>query len=114
MARVKRNKIAMKRRRNVLAAAKGYRFQRSKTEMAAKVAVRKALWNAFGHRKDFKNDMRRLWTVRLNAFLRAEGITYSKFIPMLNKANIALDRKILATFAVENPEVLKEVIAKAK
>ncbi len=111
MARVKRNAMAMKRRRNVLKAAKGYRFQRSKTEVAAKVAIKHAGRHAFAHRKDKKNDMRRLWTVRLNAFLRLEGLTYSKFINMAKLKNVQVDRKILATLAQENPESLKAVIA---
>ena len=111
MARVKRNKIAMKRRRNVLKAAKGYRFQRSKTEMAAKVAIRKAGVYAFAHRKDKKTDMRRLWTVRLNAFLRENGTTYSRFIDAATKANMQIDRKILATLAVEDPKSVLAIIA---
>lgn len=112
MARVKRNKIAMKRRRNVLRAAKGYRFHRSKTEVGAKVALRKAGVYAFAHRKDKKTDMRRLWTVRLNAFLRENNTTYSRFIDALNKANVQIDRKILSTLAEVNPESLKQIIAK--
>lgn len=114
MARVKRNAIAMKRRRNVLTAAKGYRFQRSKTEVAAKVAVRHAGRHAFAHRKDFKNDMRRLWTVKLNAFLRNEGLTYSKFVHMAAEKNVQIDRKILATLAEHNGEALRAIIAVVK
>ena len=70
MARVKRSKMAMKHRRNVLKQAKGYRFGRSKKEVEAKVALRHAGAHAFNHRKDKKTDMRRLWTTRLNAGLR--------------------------------------------
>ncbi len=110
MARVKRNKIAMKRRRNILRAAKGYRFQRSTTEMAAKVAVRKAGAYAFGHRKDKKTDMRRLWTVRLNAYLRENGTTYSKFIAASTVKNMIIDRKVLSTLAQTNPDALKVVV----
>ncbi len=110
MARVKRNSIAMKRRRNVLRAAKGYRFQRSTTEMAAKVAIRKAGTYAFAHRKDKKTDMRRLWTVRLNAFLRENGTTYSRFIDAATKANMMIDRKILATLSAQDPEAVKNII----
>jgi large subunit ribosomal protein L20 len=110
MARVKRNKIAMKRRRNVLSAAKGYIFARSKTEVAAKVAIKHAGRHAFAHRKDFKNDMRRLWTVRLNAFLRENGTTYSRFIAEATKKNMQIDRKILATLAIDSPETLKDIV----
>jgi large subunit ribosomal protein L20 len=112
MARVKRNKIAMKRRRNVLKAAKGYRFRRSKTEVGAKVALRKAGAYMFAHRRDKKTDMRRLWTVRLNAFLRENGTTYSKFIANATKANVIVDRKILSTLAATNPEAVIAVIDK--
>jgi large subunit ribosomal protein L20 len=111
MARVKRNSIAMKRRRNVLKAAKGYRFQRSKTEMAAKVAIRKAGAYAFAHRRDRKTDMRRLWTVRLNAFLRENGTTYSRFIAEATKKNMLVDRKIMANLAATNPEEMKIIVA---
>lgn len=114
MARVKRNAIAMKRRRNVLKAAKGYIFRRSKTEVGAKVAIKHAGRHAFAHRKDFKNDMRRLWTVRLNAFLREEGTTYSRFIKMAADKNMQIDRKILATLATENPEALRAIVAAVK
>ena len=110
MSRVKRSKIAMKRRRNVLRAAKGYIFARSKTEVGAKVAIRKAGAYAFAHRKDKKNDMRRLWTVRLNAFLRENGTTYSKFIDASTKKNMIIDRKIMSTFAQTNTEALKAII----
>ncbi|MDQ5957130.1 MAG: large subunit ribosomal protein [Patescibacteria group bacterium] len=114
MARVKKNSIAMKRRRNVLKAAKGYRFQRSKTEMAAKVAIRKAGAYAFAHRKDKKTDMRRLWTVRLNAFLRENGTTYSKFIDAAAKANMMIDRKILATLAEKDPSAVIAITKELK
>lgn len=110
MARVKRNSIAMKRRRNVLKAAKGYRFQRSKTEVMAKVAVKKAGAYAFAHRKDKKTDMRRLWTVRLNAFLRENGTTYSRFIAEATKKSMLVDRKIMATLAETNPEAMKAIV----
>jgi large subunit ribosomal protein L20 len=114
MARVKRSKIAMKHRRNVLKRAKGYQFGRSKKEIEAKVALRKAGSHAFAHRKDFKNDMRRLWTVRLGAVLREEGTNHSTFIKALKTKNIELDRKILADLAVNHPEALKQIITSVK
>ena len=103
MSRVKRGMMALKHRRNVLKAAKGYRFGRSKKEVEAKVALRHAGAHAFAHRKDKKNDMRRLFTVRLNAALRADGITYSKFIAMAKAKSMQIDRKILSILAAENP-----------
>ena len=114
MARVKRSKIAMKHRRNVLKRAKGYQFGRSKKEVEAKVALRKAGSHAFAHRKDKKNDMRKLWNVKMNAALRELGTTYSKFINALKIKNIMLDRKILADLAENNAEVFKKVVEATK
>jgi large subunit ribosomal protein L20 len=114
MARVKRSKIAMKHRRNVLKRAKGFQFGRSKKEVEAKVALRKAGAHAFAHRKDKKNDMRKLWNVRMNAGLRELGTTYSKFINALKKKDIKLDRKILADLAENNPAVFQKVVEATK
>lgn len=114
MARVKRSKMAMKHRRNVLKQAKGYRFGRSKKEIEAKVALRHAGAHAFAHRKDKKTDMRRLWTARLNAGLRAQGITYSVFIDKLTKKGIVINRKMLSEMAVENPETFTRIIEQVK
>lgn len=114
MARVKRSKIAMKHRRNVLKRAKGYQFGRSKKEVEAKVALRKAGAHAFAHRKDKKNDMRKLWNVRMNAGLRELGTTYSKFINALKKKDIKLDRKILADLAENHPTVFKKIVDAVK
>lgn len=99
----------MKHRRNVLKQAKGFRFGRSKKEIEAKVALRKAGAYAFAHRKDKKTDMRRLFTVRLNAALRAHGTTYSVFIHKATAKNIAIDRKILSQLAAENETTFKNI-----
>lgn len=109
MARVKRGVMSMKRRRNVLKAAKGFRNARSTKEAQAKVALRKAGVYAFAHRRDKKNDFRRLWQVRINAALHQMGFSFSKFIGAAAKKNIALDRKILSTLAQENPETFTRV-----
>jgi large subunit ribosomal protein L20 len=114
MSRVKRSKIAMKHRRNVLKAAKGYRFGRSTKEVEAKVALRHAGAHAFAHRKDKKTDMRRLWTTRLNAGLRALDITYSVFIDKLTKKGMVLNRKMLAEMAQSEPEAFARVVAQVK
>lgn len=114
MARVKRSKIAMKRRRNVLKRAKGYQFGRSKKEVEAKVALRKAGAHAFAHRRDKKNDMRKLWNVRMNAALRELGTTYSKFINALKKKDIKLDRKIMADLAENHPTIFNKVVEASK
>lgn len=112
MARVKRNKIAAKRRRNVLALAKGYIFRRSKTEVGAKVAIRKAGAHAFDHRKNRKTDARRHWTTILNVFLRENNTVYSKFIKNLKDKNISLDRKVMVQMLQKDPESLKAVLNK--
>jgi large subunit ribosomal protein L20 len=114
MSRVKRGTIAMKHRRNVLKRAKGFRFGRSKKEVEAKVALRNAGAYAFAHRKDKKTDMRRLFTTRLNAGLRALDITYSVFIGKLTKKNISINRKMLAEIAAENPETFERIVAQVK
>lgn len=110
MTRVKRGKISLKRRNNVLKAAKGYRLQRSKKERAAKVALRKAGVHAFAHRKDKKNDMRKLWNVKINAALREQGTTYSKFINLLKTKKVELDRKVLAEIAEKHPKVFANLV----
>lgn len=101
----------MKHRRNVLSQAKGFRFGRSKKEVEAKVALRKAGAYAFAHRKDKKTDMRRLFTVRLNAALRAHNTTYSVFIDKLTKKGMVINRKMLAELAANNPETFSRIVA---
>lgn len=114
MTRVKRGVISMKRRRNVLADAKGYRHGRSTKEIGAKVALVKAGVYAFTHRKDKKNDMRKLWTVRMNAALRPLGFSYSKFINALKKKNITLDRKVLSEIARTNATAFAQIVEQVK
>ncbi len=109
MARVKRGTISNKRRKNVLAKAKGYRFGRSTKEREAKVAIRKAGVHAFAHRRDKKAAARRTWQVRLNAAVRPLGMTYSRFIEALNKKSVGLDRKVLSDIAVNHPEAFKRI-----
>lgn len=104
----------MKRRRNVLAQVKGFRFGRSTKERQATEALLHAGTYAFAHRKDKKSDRRKLWTVRINAALRELGLTYSKFIAMLKKKEVMIDRKILAHLAETNPESFKRVVAKVQ
>lgn len=112
MTRVKRGKISNKHRKNVLKAAKGYRFGRSTKEREAKVAIRHAGVHAFAHRKDKKADYRAMWQARINAAVRPLGMTYSKFIAGLKKNGIALDRKILAEIAQKHPESFKRIFEK--
>lgn len=112
MTRVKRGTIANKRRKNILSQVKGYRFGRSTKERMAKDAIAHAGTYAFAHRRDKKGEARRIWQVRINAAVRAEGSTYSKFINALKVANIGLDRKILSEFAQTRPETFKQILDK--
>ena len=113
MARVKGGVHSAKRRRNILKRAKGYRHGRSTKVRLAKESLVHAGKNAFNHRKDKKTDYRQLWIVRLNAALRENGFkSYSTFIAALKKADIALDRKVLAEFASEHPEVFARILKK--
>lgn len=114
MTRVKKGVHAIKRRRKILQAAKGFRFRRSKTERAAHDALMHAGAYAFTHRRDKKNDRRRLWDLRINAALRVHGLSYSKFIGALKKKNVSLDRKILAGLAEHDPQVFEKIVALAK
>lgn len=105
MARVKRGTIKNKRRKNILAKVKGYRFARSRKERTAKEAIVHAGIYAFRDRRRKKREYRSLWTVRLNAALRENGLpSYSKFLGSLKKKGIALDRKTLSALAKDYPE----------
>jgi len=98
--------MAQKRRKNLLKRAKGYRGVRSTKERYAHEALLHAGKHAFAHRRDKKNDFRRLWIARLNAAVRANGHkSYSTFINKMKKGNITLDRKVLAEIASEHPEL---------
>lgn len=107
--------MANKRRKNVLARAKGYRGLRSKKERYAHEALLHAGKYSFAHRKDKKNDYRQLWIVRLNAAVRENGHqSYSTFINKLKKGGIQLDRKVLAQFATEHPELFARIASQVK
>ncbi|KKR08135.1 MAG: 50S ribosomal protein L20 [Parcubacteria group bacterium GW2011_GWC2_39_14] len=114
MPRVKRGMGHVKRRRNLLKDAKGYRHGRKKLVKRAKIAVLKAGKYAYRDRKAKKRVTRRLWQVKLNAALRPLELTYSKFIDLLKKSKIELDRKVLADMAEHNPEIFAKLIAKIK
>ena len=114
MTRVKRGVLKTKTRRNLLKQVKGYRFGRSTKEAAATEAIAHAGAYAFAHRRDKKGVNRRLWNVKINATLRPEGLTYSKFIDKLKKKEIVVDRKILADLAEHNPATFSRIIAQVK
>ena len=105
--------MAAKRKRNILARAKGWRYGRSTKIKQAHEGLMKAGRYAFAHRRDKKNDFRSLWIVRLNAAVRENGQqSYSTFINKLKKGGIDLDRKVLAEFAAEHPEVFARIAKK--
>jgi large subunit ribosomal protein L20 len=114
MARVKRGTTSLKRRKNILAQVKGYRFGRSKKERMAKDAIFHAGASAFRDRKRKKRLARQLFTLRINAAGRERGFSYSKLIGALKKKNIALDRKSLATLAKDHPEAFARLTAHLK
>ncbi len=101
----------MKRRRNILKKVKGYRFGRSKKESAAREAIVHAGKYAFAHRRDKKNDMRRMWQVKMGAVLRKNGMSYSKFMGAMNKKGIKINRKMLALLAEKHPESFKRLVS---
>src|SRR6201986_1205523 len=110
MSRVKGGQIALKRRRNILKRAKGYRHGRSTKERAAKESLVHAGKNAFAHRKDKKNDYRMLWIVRLNAAIRENGFkSYSTFIAHMKAKGMVLDRKVLSELAQNEPAIFTRI-----
>ena len=114
MTRVKKGVNALKTRRNILRKVKGYRHGRSTKERQANEAIFHAGTYSFAHRRDKKGDFRRLWNVRMSAFLKENGTSYSKFIAALKKSEIALDRKILAHLAEIHPETFKQILIKTE
>ncbi len=110
MTRVKRGKIALKRRRNVLKAAKGFRGTRGTKEKLAKENLVKAGLHAFAHRKDKKSDFRGLWQTRLSAALKPHNVSYSKFMGMLKKQKIEVNRKMLSEMAQKQPQALERFV----
>jgi large subunit ribosomal protein L20 len=114
MARVKRGVMHSKRRKNLLKRTKGYRWGRKSKIAAAKVAARKAGVHAFAHRRDKKANFRVLWQIQLNAAVREYGLSYSKFINLLKKAKIEMDRKVLSQLAREYPAVFKKLVEAVK
>ncbi len=114
MARVKRGVIAHKKHKKVLKAAKGYYNARRKVYRVAKQAVTKAGQYAYRDRRQRKRQFRALWIARINAAARQFGLSYSKFINGLNKAEIEVDRKVLADLAVHDIQAFGVLAEKAK
>ena len=114
MARVKGGVTAHARHKKVLKKAKGYYGRRKNTFRAANAAVEKAGLYAYRDRKNKKRTFRALWIQRINAAVREEGLTYSRFISGLAKAGIELDRKVMADIAMNEPAAFKGLIAQAQ
>jgi len=114
MARVKRGVTSKAKHKKVLKAVKGQWGRRKNTIRVAKQAMEKSMQYAYRDRRNKKRDFKSLWIQRINAGVRAEGLTYSKFINGLNKSGIKLDRKILAEIAYDNPEAFKTIVKKAQ
>ncbi len=114
MSRAKSSVASRKRRKKVLAAAKGFRGGRGKLIRQAYGAVDRAMAMAYVGRKQKKRQYRRLWTVRINAACRAGGSNYSQFIDGLNKAGVEVNRKWLADLCVNDPQAFAALVEKAK
>lgn len=114
MPRAVNGTISRRRRKKILKMAKGYRSVRSRAYRKAREAVEKGLTYAYRDRKNRKRDFRRLWIIRISAAARAEGLTYSKFMHGLKKANVELDRKVLADLAVFNQDSFKQLTETAR
>ena len=114
MPRVKRGVTARASHKKVLDAAKGYRGRRSRVYRVAKQAVMRAGQYAYRDRRNKKRVFRALWITRINAATREHGLTYSKFINGLKKAEIALDRKVLADMAVTDKPAFAAIVNQVK
>jgi len=114
MPRVKRGVASSRRRKRILKQAKGYTGARRRNFKVAREAVEKALRYAYRDRKQRKRQFKKLWIVRINAAVREHGISYSRFMDGLKKANIELDRKVLAQMAVEDPTAFAKLVETVK
>ena len=114
MTRVKRGVTSHAKHKKVLKAVKGQWGRRKNTIRVARQAMEKAMQYAYRDRRNKKREFKSLWIQRINAGVRSEGMTYSRFIHGLNKSGIKLDRKILAEIAYDNPEAFKTIVKKAQ
>ena len=114
MARIKRGVTSRAKHKKVLKAVKGQWGRRKNTIRVARQAMEKAMQYAYRDRRNKKREFKSLWIQRINAGVRSEGLTYSRFIHGLSKSGIKLDRKILAEIAYDNPEAFKTIVKKAQ
>lgn len=114
MPRARHGVASRKRRKGFLKKAKGFRARRHTVYTIARDSVKRSLAYASRDRKVRKREFRRLWTIRINAACRAQGLPYSRFIQGLKKAKVGLDRKQLAALAVQDASTFQELVALAK
>ena len=112
--RVKRGNVLRKRHKKILKLAKGFLGARSRIFKVANIAVMKKLKYQYRDRRVLKRNMRSLWIVRINAAVREMGLSYSKFMNLLKKADIQVNRKMLAELAVNEPEAFKVLVEEAQ
>ena len=113
MARVKNGPHGRRRHKKILKLTKGQYGSKSKLFRRANEAMLKSLWYSYRDRRVRRRDLRRLWIARINAAARLNGVTYSKLIHLLKKADIQINRKMLADMAVRDPKAFAAVVAKA-
>ena len=114
MSRVKRGVTSRAKHKKILKAVKGQWGRRKNTIRVARQAMEKAMQYAYRDRRNKKREFKSLWIQRINAGVRSEGLTYSKFINGLSKSGIKIDRKILAEIAYDNPQAFKTIVKKAQ
>ena len=114
MSRAINGTVSRKRRKKFIRMAKGFRSIRSRVFRKARESVERALSYAYRDRRTRKRDFRRLWIARINAAVRADGMTYSQFMHGLKKANVELDRKILSDMAIHNEQSFKTLMDTAR
>ena len=112
--RVKRGNVLRKRHKKILKLAKGFLGARSRIFKVANIAVMKKLKYQYRDRRVLKRNMRSLWIIRINAAVRELGLSYSKFMNMLKKADIQVNRKMLAELAANEPEAFKVLVETAQ
>ena len=114
MVRVKRGVASRRRRKRLLKMVKGFKWGRKSKYRLAKEALMHALTYAYRDRKARKREFRKLWQVQINAAARERGLSYSKFLHLLKKHNIQLDRKVLSSLAREHPELFDKIVEEVK
>ena len=112
--RIKRGNVCRNRHKKILKLAKGFKGARSRIFKVANIAVMKALKYAYRDRRVTKRNMRRLWIVRINAAVRKQGMSYSRFVAACKKANIQVNRKMLADLAVNDKEAFQVLVDTVK